>query len=171
GSIRLGAEGEPPEFSFNSWLAMIFSGGMGVGLVFWGVAEPMMHFNDPPLGLAEPRTPEAAQLGMRYAFFHWGFHQWANFTLVGLAIAYVRFRHSSRGLISESFRPLLGDRVDRGWGNIVDILAVVSTVFGVATTLGLGALQVNSGLANLGVATYSTTSQFSILAGLATLFI
>ena len=171
GSIRLGAENELPEFSFNSWLAMIFSGGMGVGLVFWGVAEPMMHFNDPPLGLAEPRTSDAAQLGMRYAFFHWGFHQWANFTLVGLAIAYVRFRHSSRGLISESFRSLLGDRVDRGWGNIVDILAVVSTVFGVATTLGLGALQVNSGLANLGLVAYSTTSQFYILAGLATLFI
>ena len=171
GNIRLGAEDEAPEFSFNSWLAMIFSGGMGVGLVFWGVAEPMMHFNDPPLGLAEPRTAEAAQLGMRYAFFHWGFHQWANFTLVGLAIAYVRFRHNSRGLISESFRPLLGDRVDRGWGNVVDILAVVSTVFGVATTLGLGALQVNSGLTNLGVAAYSSTSQLYILGGLATLFI
>jgi glycine betaine transporter len=170
GSIRLGAESEAPEFSFNSWLAMIFSGGMGVGLVFWGVAEPMMHFNDPPLGLAEPRTAEAAQLGMRYAFFHWGFHQWATFTLVGLAIAYVRFRHNSRGLISESVRPLLGDRVDRGWGSIIDILAVVSTVFGVATTLGLGALQVNSGLANLGVAAYSPTSQFYILGGLATLF-
>ncbi len=75
GAIKLGPDGEPPEFSFPSWLAMIFSGGMGVGLVFWGVAEPMMHFNEPPLGIGEPRTPEAAQLGMRYAFFHWGFHQ------------------------------------------------------------------------------------------------
>ncbi|WP_288364346.1 BCCT family transporter, partial [uncultured Spongiibacter sp.] len=112
GNLRLGQENELPEFSFTSWLAMIFSGGMGVGLVFWGVAEPIMHLNVPPLGLAEPRSVEAAQLGMRYSFFHWGFHQWANFTLVGLAIAYVRFRHNSYGLISETFRPLLGERVD-----------------------------------------------------------
>lgn len=171
GSIRLGPDNEAPEFSFNSWLAMIFSAGMGVGLVFWGVAEPVMHFNEPPLGLGEPRSAEAAQLGMRYAFFHWGFHQWANFTLVGLAIAYVRFRHNSHGLISETFRPLLGSRVDQGWGAAIDILAVISTIFGVATTLGLGALQVNSGLVRLGVAEYSVTSQFMILGGLATLFI
>lgn len=170
GGLRLGQDNEPPEFSFFSWLAMIFSAGMGVGLVFWGVAEPIMHFNNPPLGLAEARSAEAAQLGLRYAFFHWGFHQWANFTLVGLAIAYVRFRHNSHGLISETFRPLLGRRVDHSWGKIIDILAVVSTLFGVATTLGLGALQVNSGLARLGVAEYSVTSQFMILGGLATLF-
>ncbi len=171
GCIRLGPDNELAEFSYVSWLAMIFSAGMGVGLVFWGVAEPMMHFNEPPLGLGEPRSAEAAQLGMRYAFFHWGFHQWANFTLVGLAIAYVRFRHNSHGLISETFRPLLGRRVDQGWGAAIDILAVISTIFGVATTLGLGALQVNSGLARLGVAEYTVVSQFMILAGLATLFI
>src|SRR5690554_7424780 len=92
---------------------MIFSGGMGVGLVFWGVAEPIMHFSSPPLGIGEPKTAEAAQIGLRYAFFHWGLHQWANFAVVGLAIAYVRFRHNSYGLISETFRPLLGERVDR----------------------------------------------------------
>lgn len=171
GNVRLGSEGEPPEFTFTSWLAMIFSAGMGVGLVFWGVAEPVMHFNDPPLGIGEPRTPEAAQLGMRYAFFHWGFHQWANFTLVGLAIAYVRFRHNSHGLISETFRPLLGTGVDKGWGKAIDILAVVSTIFGVATTLGLGALQINSGLARLDVAEYNIQWQFLIMGGLAMLFI
>lgn len=170
GDIRLGPEDEPPEFTFNSWLAMIFSGGMGVGLVFWGVAEPMMHFNEPPLGLAEARTPVAAQIGMRYAFFHWGFHQWANFTVVGLAIAYVRFRHNSHGLISETFRPLLGTRVDRSWGKIIDILAVVSTIFGVATTLGLGALQINSGLASAELMEYDVGSQFLIMAGLGLLF-
>jgi len=167
GNIRLGAEGEPAEFTFKSWLAMIFSAGMGIGLVFWGVAEPMTHFNEPPLGIGEPRTAEAAQLGMRYAFFHWGFHQWANFTLVGLAIAYVRFRHNSYGLISETFRPLLGTAVDRGWGKAIDLLAIVSTIFGVATTLGLGALQINSGLAWLDIAEYSGTSQFMIIGGLA----
>jgi glycine betaine transporter len=171
GNVRLGSEGEPPEFTFKSWLAMIFSAGMGVGLVFWGVAEPVMHFNEPPLGIGQPRTPEAAQLGMRYAFFHWGFHQWANFTLVGLAIAFVRFRHNSHGLISETFRPLLGARVDKGWGKAIDILAVVSTIFGVATTLGLGALQINSGLARLEVAEYNVQWQFLIMGGLAILFI
>lgn len=171
GSIRLGGENELPEFSFKSWLAMIFSGGMGVGLVFWGVAEPMMHFNDPPLGIGIPRTPEAAQLGMRYAFFHWGLHQWSAFAVVGLSIAYVRFRHNSFGLISETFRPLLGDRVDRTWGMVIDILAVVSTIFGVATTLGLGALQINSGLAELVGIPYSNAQQFLIMAGLGLLFI
>jgi len=170
GNFRLGPPDEPPEFSYNSWLAMIFSGGMGVGLVFWGVAEPMMHFNQPPLGIGQPQTPEAAQLGMRYAFFHWGLHQWANFTLVGLAIAYVRFRHNSRGLISETFRPLLGDRVDHWPGKIIDILAVISTIFGVATTLGLGALQINSGLARLDFMAYDVTAQFSIIAALGALF-
>lgn len=170
GNIRLGPDDEPPEFPFGSWLAMIFSGGMGVGLVFWGVAEPMMHFNQPPLGIGEARSVEAAQLGMRYAFFHWGFHQWANFTVVGLAIAYVRFRHNSHGLISETFRPLLGERVDHIWGKAIDILAVVSTLFGVATTLGLGALQINSGLASADVLPYSTHSQFIIMGVLALFF-
>ncbi|MFT5720357.1 MAG: glycine betaine transporter [Motiliproteus sp.] len=171
GSIRLGPNDEPPEFKFTSWLAMIFSGGMGVGLVFWGVAEPIMHLSSPPLGIGTAGTVEAAQLGMRYAFFHWGLHQWANFTVVGLAIAYVRFRHNSYGLISETFRPLLGERVDRGWGKAIDTLAVLSTIFGVATTLGMGALQINSGLARLFGVSYGITSQLSIIAGLGSLFI
>ncbi|MBQ0729905.1 MAG: BCCT family transporter [Oleispira antarctica] len=171
GSIRLGPEGEPPEFSFSSWLAMIFSGGMGVGLVFWGVAEPIMHLSSPPLGIGTPGSVEAAQAGMRYSFFHWGLHQWANFTVVGLAIAYVRFRHNSHGLISETFRPLLGDRVDRGWGKAIDILAVLSTIFGVATTLGLGALQINSGLSRLSGVAYGISPQLLIIAGLGSLFI
>ena len=163
GDIRLGAADEPPEFRFASWLAMIFSAGMGVGLVFWGVAEPMMHFNEPPMDIGTPRTVETAQAGMRYAFFHWGFHQWANFSVVGLAIAFVRFRHNSRGLISETLRPLFGERVDHGWGKAIDILTVVSTVFGVATTLGLGALQINSGLATMTSLPYGFSSQFAII--------
>ena len=170
GSLRLGPEDEAPEFSFNSWIAMIFSGGMGVGLVFWGVAEPMTHFNAPPLGIGVPRTADAAQTGMRYAFFHWGLHQWASFAVVGLAIAYVRFRHNSHGLISETFRPLLGDRVDRGWGKAVDILTVVSTVVGVATTLGLGALQINSGVARLADVPYGLLPQFVIIGAVGALF-
>lgn len=171
GSFRLGPDDEPPEFSFSSWLAMIFSGGMGVGLVFWGVAEPMIHLSSPPLGIGTPGSIEAAQTSMRYVFFHWGLHQWANFTVVGLAIAYVRFRHNSHGLISETFRPLLGGRVDRGWGKAIDILAVLSTIFGVATTLGLGALQINSGLSRLYGVSYGITPQLLIIAGLGSLFI
>ena len=170
GTIRLGPDYEAPEFSYPSWLAMIFSGGMGVGLVFWGVAEPMMHFNDPPLGTGLPRTQMAAQAGMRYAFFHWGLHQWASFALVGLAIAYVRFRHQSRGLISETLRPVLGARIDGGWGEAVDILTVVSTVFGVATTLGLGALQINSGLSGLTGLPYGFGVQLLVLAAVGVLF-
>ncbi|MCC5987438.1 MAG: BCCT family transporter [Pararhodobacter sp.] len=171
GDIRLGADDEPAEFSFSSWLAMIFSAGMGVGLVFWGVAEPMMHYNEPPLGSDLPRTADAAQTGMTYAFFHWGLHQWANFALVGLAIAYVRFRHHSFGLISETLRPLIGDRVDGGWGKAIDILTVVSTVFGVATTLGLGALQINSGVSRLADIPFGFPAQFGILAIVGGLFI
>ncbi|MBC7180384.1 MAG: BCCT family transporter, partial [Roseovarius sp.] len=170
GTIRLGAPDERPEFSFQSWLAMIFSGGMGVGLVFWGVAEPMMHFNAPPVDSGLPRTAEAAQTGMLYAFFHWGLHQWATFALVGLALAYVRFRHESHGLISETFRPLLGTRVDGGWGKAIDVLTVVSTVFGVATTLGLGALQINSGVSQLTGIPYGFPAQLVILAVIGILF-
>lgn len=170
GSLRLGPEEEAPEFSFNNWIAMIFSGGMGVGLVFWGVAEPMTHFNTPPLGIGIPRTAEAAQTGMRYAFFHWGLHQWASFAVVGLAIAYVRFRHNSHGLISETFRPLLGDRVDRGWGKAVDVLTVVSTVVGVATTLGLGALQINSGVQRVADVPFGLLPQFAIIGAVGALF-
>ena len=171
GEIRLGDADEPAEFAFPSWLAMIFSAGMGVGLVFWGVAEPMMHYNAPPPGSGLPRTGDAAQAGMTYAFFHWGLHQWANFALVGLAIAYVRFRHHSFGLISETLRPILGERVEGGWGKAVDILTVVSTVFGVATTLGLGALQINSGLARVSDIPFGFPAQFGIIAGVGLLFV
>ncbi|MBK1735294.1 glycine/betaine ABC transporter permease [Halorhodospira abdelmalekii] len=171
GSIRLGADGESPEFSYPTWLGMIFSAGMGVGLVFWGVAEPITHYVDPPLGYAEPRTPEAASLGLQYAVFHWGFHQWANFAIVGLAIAYVRFRQQRPGLISEAFRSTLGDRVDGGWGHTINILAVVSTVFGVATTLGLGVIQINSGLGTVADVAFGIEPQLMILTGITIIFL
>ncbi|MEQ9396948.1 BCCT family transporter [Haliea sp.] len=171
GHIRLGADGEVPEFPYPAWLGMIFSAGMGVGLVFWGVAEPMTHYNAPPLGQVPAGTPEAASLGMRYSLFHWGFHQWANFAVVGLAIAYVRFRQQRPGLISEAFRASLGDRVDGGVGHAINILAVVSTVFGVATTLGLGVIQINSGLVSVAGVAFTTSSQLAILGGVAVIFL
>lgn len=171
GRIRLGADGEVPEFSYPAWLGMIFSAGMGVGLVFWGVAEPVIHYTDPPLGQAEAATPQAARLGMRYSLFHWGFHQWANFALVGLAIAYVRFRCLRPGLISETFRSTLGKRVDGGLGSAINVLAVVSTVFGVATTLGLGVIQINSGLAAVAGTAFGTPQQLAVLAGISVIFL
>ncbi|MCD1630249.1 MULTISPECIES: BCCT family transporter [Marinobacter] len=171
GKIRLGADGEAPEFSYLTWLGMIFSAGMGVGLVFWAVAEPMSHFVAPPFDSAEPRGPQAASMAMRYSLFHWGFHQWANFALVGLAIAYVRFRLQRPGLISEAFRSTLGNRVDSGIGHSINILAVVSTVFGVATTLGLGVIQINSGLGAVAGTAFGVTQQLFILAGVAVVFL
>lgn len=171
GTIRLGIEGEAPEFSYLSWLGMIFSSGMGVGLVFWGVAEPMTHFISPPLGQAEPATPEAASLAMQYSLFHWGFHQWANFAVVGLTIAYVRFRLQRPGLISEGFRATLGDRVDGGLGHAINILAVVSTVFGIATTIGLGMIQLNSGAEAVFGLPFGFKSQLLILTGVSVVFL
>ncbi|MEX1197474.1 MAG: BCCT family transporter [Pseudohongiellaceae bacterium] len=171
GHIRLGADGEGPEFPYPAWLGMIFSAGMGVGLVFWGVAEPMSHYNDPPLGQASSGTPEAARLGMQYSLFHWGFHQWANFAVVGMAIAYVRFRKQRAGLISETFRATMGDRVDGPLGHGINILAVVSTVFGVATTLGLGIIQINSGLGAVADVGFGTSQQMTILAGVSVIFL
>lgn len=171
GRIRLGADGEAAEFSYTAWLGMIFSAGMGVGLVFWAVAEPMSHFVNPPFGGAAPQSPQAAGLAMQYSLFHWGFHQWANFAVVGLAIAYVRFRQQRPGLISETFRSTLGNRVDGGAGHAINVLAVVSTVFGVATTLGLGVIQINSGLVSIGDVGFGTQQQLAILGGIAIIFL
>lgn len=171
GHIRLGADGEAPEFSYPAWLGMIFSAGMGIGLVFWGIAEPMTHYVDPPLGQAPPRSPEAASLSMQYSLFHWGFHQWANFAVVGLAIAYVRFRQQRPGLISETFRASLGNRVDGGIGHGINVLAVLSTVFGVATTLGLGIIQINSGLGAVADVGFGAQQQLMILGGITIVFL
>ncbi|WP_206081046.1 BCCT family transporter [Marinobacter orientalis] len=171
GHIRLGADGEAPEFPYPTWLGMIFSSGMGVGLVFWAVAEPMSHFMAPPFGGAEPQSPDAASLAMRYSLFHWGFHQWANFAVVGLAIAYVRFRMQRPGLISETFRTSLGHRVDGGFGHAINTLAVISTIFGVATTLGLGVIQINSGLVSVSDISFGANEQLIILGAIAVVFL
>lgn len=146
GSIRLGDDDDEPEYSTLSWLSMLFSAGMGIGLVFWGVAEPLSHYLSPPEGV-EGGTTEAARISMRYSFFHWGLHPWAIYTIIGLTLAYFQFRKGYKGLISSTFIPLLGKRLAAGWlGKVIDILAVIATIFGVATSLGLGALQINGGL-------------------------
>lgn len=147
GMIRLGKQDEKPEFSKVSWFAMLFSAGMGIGLVFWGAAEPLSHFLTPPL--AESGTNAAQKEAMRYTFFHWGMHAWGIYAIVALALAYFQFRKEEPGLISATLKPVLGSRMDGVLGTIVDVLAVFATIVGVATTLGFGAAQINGGLSYL----------------------
>ena len=149
GRIRLGGPNEQPEFRTVSWVAMMFSAGMGIGLMFFGVAEPLSHMSSPPKGTAEPGTQGAAQVAMEYSYFHWAFHPWAIYAVMGLALAYFCFRKGMPNLISTAFYPLLGDRVYGPIGKTIDILAIFATLFGSATSLGLGALQINQGLGAL----------------------
>ena len=147
GKIKLGAPDDKPEFGNFAWFAMLFQAGMGIGLVFWGVAEPVWHYGDPPLGLAEPRTPEAADLAMQTAFFHWTLHPWAMYATIGIAVAYFSYRKGMTNLqISTVFRPLIGDRVDGPLGKTIDVIAILATLFGVAVSLGFGTLQIAAGL-------------------------
>jgi choline/carnitine/betaine transport len=146
GRIKLGKDDEKPEYSLFTWISMLFSAGFGVGIVFWGVAEPLTHFASPPLKGVEAQTAEAARLAMRYSFFNWGIHQWSVFTIVGLALAYFQFRKNSQSLISETLEEI---PVKRGNGLLkktVNILAVIATITGVATSMGMGVLQINGGL-------------------------
>lgn len=149
GNIKLGPDDSVPEFSTFSWVSMMFATGMGIGLMFWGVAEPLTHLNAPPLGRAEPASPEAASMAMEYSFFHWGFHPWAMYAVIGLAIAYFAYRKGKGTLISSAFGPLLGSRAEGAPGKAIDILAVIATLFGSATSLGLGALQITGGMDQL----------------------
>ena len=146
GNIKLGPDDSVPEFSKFSWVSMMFATGMGIGLMFYGVAEPLYHLNGPPMGMAEPGTPAAAQLAMEYTFFHWGFHPWAMYAVIGLSIGYFAYRKGHGNLVSGAFRPLLGNRVDRAPGKAIDVVAIFATLFGSATSLGLGALQITGGI-------------------------
>ena len=144
-NLRLGADDSKPEYSNISWFAMLFSAGMGIGLVFWGVAEPL-NFFVAPLG-AEAGSAEAAQFAMNKSFLHWGLHPWANYSVLALALAYMQFRKNKPGLISSVFIPVLGEEKVKGpIGIAIDVLAIFATLAGVATSLGLGAYQINSGL-------------------------
>ncbi|MBL7251325.1 BCCT family transporter [Alloalcanivorax sp. C16-2] len=147
GKIRLGPQNSGPEYGVFSWLSMLLSAGFGVGLVFYGMAEPIQHLTEPPHGLVEPGGAEAATLAMQYSFFHWGMNQWAAFTLVGLIIAFFQFRKERPGLVSTMVEPATVNLPGRqGLSDSLDVLAVVATVMGVATSLGLGILQMNGGL-------------------------
>ena len=147
GRIPLGRDDEQPEFRTVSWVAMMFSAGMGIGLMFFGVSEPLSHFVTPPPGTGEAGNPQAVQTAMATTLFHWTLHPWAIYAVVGLAVAYGVFRKGRSQLISSAFAPLLGERRANGRaGKVIDILAIFATLFGSAASLGLGALQIGSGL-------------------------
>lgn len=148
GRIKLGHDEDEPEYNTYTWLAMLFAAGMGIGLVFWGVSEPIYHYMTPPEGVT-PETIEAAKIALRYSFFHWGLHPWAIYAVIALTLAYHEFRKGEPALISITFRPLIGDKVNGPIGKGIDTLAIIATVFGVATSLGLGALQINGGLTHV----------------------
>ena len=170
GDIKLGPDHSEPDFSFGSWFAMLFSAGMGVGLMFFGVCEPVMHFLAPPVG--EAGTIAAAKEAMGITFFHWGFHAWAIYAIVALILAYFGYRHNLPLTLRSALYPLIGDRIYGGIGHGVDIFAILGTTFGVATALGYGVLQVNSGFHYLFDVPVDTRVQgilIVVITGLATL--
>ncbi|MBS4178940.1 glycine betaine uptake BCCT transporter [Lederbergia citrea] len=170
GNIRLGKEGEKPEYSKPTWFAMLFSAGMGIGLVFWGAAEPLSHFAAYP-PLAEPGSDAALKDAMRFTFFHWGIHAWAIYGLVALSLAYFNYRKGAPGLISATLSPLLGKYAQGRIATIIDVIAVSATVVGVATTLGFGAAQINGGLAYLFGIPVNFVVQLIIIAIVTVLFV
>jgi choline/glycine/proline betaine transport protein len=146
GTIRLGADDSRPDYSNLTWFTMLFAAGIGTILMFWGVAEPVSHFASPPFDGVEPGSTRAASDAMTLALYHFGLHTWTIFAMPGLAIGYFAYRHDLPMRISSLFYPILGERIYGPWGWAVDVIAVLGTLFGVATSLGLGTLQLNSGL-------------------------
>ena len=174
GDIKLGGDDEVPEFSTPSWVAMLFAAGMGSGLLFWGVAEPMYHFTSPP-GMAG-ETPEAARQAFVLTNFHWGFHAWSIYGCCALVIAYATFRLGLPSMISTpilvGFKNILGRRTLKGVGSTADILAVIAVIFGLAGSLAMGTLMVRSGMSSVfGTDNSSDTISFGILAVLTVSFL
>lgn len=169
GDLKLGDEDDEPQFSIGAWFSMLFAAGMGIGLVFWGVAEPLSHYATTPPGV-QAGTPEAANAAMRYAFFHWGLHPWAIYGVVGLAMAFFQFRRGGSALVSTATSALPWRVVQRA-SPLFNVLAVVATAFGVAASLGMGASQINSGLNAAFGLPIGPVSQVAIIAVTTVLFI
>ncbi len=166
GGIRIGGSDAQPEFTTPAWYAMLLSAGMGIGLMFWSVGEPIYHYASPsPMfpGIA-PQTPEAAQAAMGVTYFHWGLHPWAIYAVVGLGLAFFAYNRGLPLTIRSIFYPLLGNRIHGTWGNLIDILSVLATLTGLATSLGLGVQQVNAGLNYLFGLTISAQMQVLLIA-------
>ncbi|WP_189603724.1 BCCT family transporter [Salinimicrobium marinum] len=164
GDIRIGGKDARPEFKTLSWFAMLFSAGMGIGLLFWSIAEPVTHFMTPPL--AAGGTPEAAQEAMNFTFLHWGFHAWGVYALVGLSLAYFTYSHGLPLTIRSVFYPLWGDKIYGKRGDIIDIFAVLATLFGLATSLGLGVQQIAAGLEHVFGLSSGIVTQVSLIVGI-----
>ncbi|MEA1984726.1 MAG: BCCT family transporter [Euryarchaeota archaeon] len=161
GNIRLGKDEDRPEYRNTTWFAMLFSAGMGIGLLFYSVAEPILHFANPKdPGLGSIATAEEA---INLTFFHWGLHGWAIYIVVGLALAYFSYRHDMPLSIRSTLYPVFGDKVYGFRGNVVEVVAIFGTLFGVATSLGLGALQINSGMYYLGLLSESLNNQLILI--------
>ncbi len=171
GGIKLGKEGEKPEYSNFSWYAMLFCGGTGIGLVFWSIAEPLSHYADPPEGVVAG-TVEAASFSIRTCFLHWGITQWMCFSIVGLGIAYFMYRKGKNAQISNLLSPLVGEKLTKGWfGKTIDIFAVVVSFAGVATSLGLGVSQICGGLNYLFDVPNNATTWFIIIVAISCVFL
>jgi choline/glycine/proline betaine transport protein len=162
GHIRIGGPGARPQFTTTSWFAMLFSAGMGIGLMFWSVAEPILHLQDPPGATA--MTSEGAQRALDLTFLHWGLHVWGIYALVGLSLAYFTFNRGLPLTISSAFYPLLGNRIYGPFGHVIDVLAVVATMFGLATSLGFGVAQINAGLSYVFDISFSSGAQMLLIA-------
>lgn len=162
GHIRIGGADARPEFSAVSWFAMLFAAGMGIGLMFWSVAEPVLHLQDPPGAAA--MTPEGAQRALDLTFLHWGLHVWGIYALVGLALAYFAYNRGLPMTIRSAFQPLLGERIHGTIGHALDILAVLAALFGLATSLGLGVAQINAGLGYAFGINFSAGTQLGLIA-------
>jgi len=147
GDIRLGADNSEPQYGFFSWIAMLFAAGMGIGLMYYGVAEPMSHYVEPAL----PDTANPAKEAQLATFFHWGLHAWGIFGVMGLILAYFSFRYKLPLAVRSGLYPLLRERINGLVGDVVDVFTLVSTFFGIATSLGLGVVQLNAGLEHLGL--------------------
>lgn len=170
GKVRLGGDDSKPEYSNMTWFGLLFGCGMGVGLVFWGVAEPLNHYLNPQ-GM-EGGTAEAADFAIKSFFTHWGILPWANYAIIGLALAYFMFRKNKKGLISSILEPLIGEKLANGWlGKLVDILAVFATVAGIVTSLGLGTMQINAGFNRLFGLPVNLTVQIAIIVIVSVIYI
>ncbi len=144
GTVRLGGQDAVPAFTRSAWFAMLFSAGMGIGILFWSVAEPVLHYIEPVSDSGDPKL--VAQEAMKFSFLHWGLHAWGIYAMVALALAFFSFNKKQPLAIRSVFYPILGHRIHGPWGNVIEILAVIATVFGLATSLGFGVQQVNAGL-------------------------
>ncbi len=162
GDIKLGRDDDEPEFSVLAWISLLFAAGMGIGLVFYGVAEPLSHYVEPRPGVSGTDL-QLAQHALTQTYLHWGVHAWAVYVVVGLALAYAVHRRGRPVSIRWVLEPLLGKRVRGGWGNAIDIVALVGTVFGVATSLGLGVLQISAGLDSAGIADANLVTQIVVI--------